>query len=466
VPSIYHLEGSRDQAFPRFEKPRIPCPTSTFSGFVKQVRPAELSTLERNFLNAALGGFLESAKPAGHVHAMLAALTPHASHEERLPRRYDGDRTLPHGCYYTVCKNAEGDDSGTLSRELVFYKRADLAGGHIEIFDPAIDGQREMIGRLGMDMDARERIVVTFAPFAQPTHATAPFHIKLSIPIEIRELHVENVLDLRRPTALDWVFRTIPNLEIAINQNGDTQPCFPSRKKLTRFTEVLPSLLDQSRGGGNFDKLVGLYLRQIGVSGLVFPSVRNDAYTYAVDDEPMEFHGWTFVDYRNAPTQELVAFFELRPEWPRTLTIEGGDDNEPKAAAFANEFEIHMTENFLSRGGTLLFRGLAQRNKAISIVESLEAAIRFRLPTLSEEDLVKLKVFAVSQGSRATCDFAAMVLYSIQGLELARTNLREFVNKQLNGHPIADMLLKCVNPPPVGDRQLEESAAFKALFHR
>ena len=156
MPSIYHLEGSRDRAFPSFEKPRIPCPTSTFSGFVKQVRPAELSTLERNFLNAALGGFLESAKPAGHVHAMLAALTPQASHEERLPRRYDGDRTLPHGRYYTVCKNAEGDDSGTLSSELMFYKRADVAGGHIEIFDPAIDGQREMIGRLGMDMSARE----------------------------------------------------------------------------------------------------------------------------------------------------------------------------------------------------------------------------------------------------------------------------------------------------------------------
>jgi hypothetical protein len=42
--------------------------------------------------------------------------------------------------------------------------------------------------------------------------------------------------------------------------------------------------------------------------------VRTDAYTYAVNGEPKEFHGWSFVDYRDAPEQEIVAFFELRPE--------------------------------------------------------------------------------------------------------------------------------------------------------
>jgi hypothetical protein len=110
---------------------------------------------ERKFLNAAFGGFLTGAKPPGDVHALLAAFTPNVFREHRLPRRYDGDRTLPHGRYYTVCKNAEGDDSGTLYRELKFYKDALKAEGHSMVYDPAITRQREMIDRLGMDTSER-----------------------------------------------------------------------------------------------------------------------------------------------------------------------------------------------------------------------------------------------------------------------------------------------------------------------
>jgi hypothetical protein len=466
MPSLRHLNESHDRRFPCFERPALPCPTSTFRGHVKQLRPSTLSDFERNFLNAAFGGFLTGAKPAGAVHAMLAALTPNAGHEDRLPRRYDGDRTLPHGRYYTVCENAEGDDSGTLARELRFYKKGDVAQGHVEVFDPGVTSEREMIGRLGMEASARERIVVRFTPFAQPLHVTSPLSIILSIPIEIRELQVDNVLDLRRPAALDWVFHTVPNLRIVCNDKGEMEPCFPFRTAPTAFGEILPSFVDQSRGGGNFDKLVGLYLRQIGVSGLVFPSARSDAFTYAVNGEPKEFHGWSFVDYRDAPQQELVAFYELRPEWPRTLTIEGGDDNEPCPAAFAGEFQIHMTENFPSTGGTLAFRGLAQRIEAYEMVDSLEAAVRFRLPDVDEEEVTKLKTFAVLLGSRDAINFAAMVLYSLLGLVPARVDLQNFVSDQLGDHPMAKLLIRCTNPPPPNEKQLALGAAFHSLFRR
>jgi hypothetical protein len=466
MPGVYHLNESDGRRFPCFERPALPCPISAFRAHTKQVRPSALSTPERNFLNAAFSGFLTGAKPAGAVHAMLAAITPNARHEDRLPRRYDGDRTLPHGRYYTVCENVEGDDSGTLARELRFYKNAGIAEGHVEVYDPGVASEREMIGRLGMDASARERIVVRFTPFAQAPSATSPLSMSLSIPIEIRELHVDNVLDLRRPAALDWVFHTVPNLRIVLSEKGETESCFPFRTVLTAFGEILPSLVDQSRGGGNFDKLVGLYLRQIGVSGLVFPSARNDAFTYAVNGEPKEFHGWSFVDYRDAPEQELVAFYELRPEWPRTLTIEGGDDNEPCPAAFAGEFQIHMTENFPSTGGTLAFRGLAQRIEAYQMVDSLEAAVRFRLPDVDEEEVTNLKTFAVLLGSRDAINFAAMVLYSLLGLVPARVDLQNFVGDQLGDHPIAKLLIRCTNPPPPNEKQLALGAAFHSLFRR
>lgn len=464
MPSIIHLPDSHEQRFPCFEKPAIPCPTSTFKAFVKQVRPSEMTPSERNFLNAALSGFLTEVQPVGKVHALLAAYTPHVSHEDRLPRRYDGDRTLPRGRYYTVCENEEGCDGGTLRRELLFYKSAGIADGHFEVYDPAIPDHREMIGLLGMDATAVEQVIIHFMPFAQPSNRASPLSFTLSIPIEIQEMCVDNVLDLRRPAALDWIFHTIPSLRFVCNDAGETEPCFPLRPQLKTFVEILPSLLDQSRGGGNFDKLLGLYLRQLGVSGLVFPSARTDAYTYVVNGEPKEFHGWSFVDYKDAPEQQLVAFFELRPEWPRTLTLEGGDDNEPKPAAFAEEFQIHMTDNFQTTGGTLWFRGLAQRIEAYHMIDSLDAAVRFWLVDLEEEAITALKLFAVAQGSLGAKNFAAMVLHSLLGLKKAQDDLQHFVEIQLGRHPLANVLIRCANPPLTEEKDFSQAAAFRALF--
>lgn len=464
MPGICRLQDIHDRRFPQFEKPAMPCPTSIFKAFVKQVRPSAMAESERNFLNTAFGGFLTEAQPAGEVNALLAACSPHVFHEDRLPRRYDGDKTLPRGRYYTVCENAEGNDSGTLRRELLFYKSARVADGHFEVYDPGLPEHREMIGHLGLEASAVERIVIQFMPFAQPPNNAAPSGFTLSIPVEIQELRVDGVLDLRRPAALDWVYRTIPALRFLCDETGDSQPCFPFRPQPGAFAEILPSLLDQARGGGNFDKLLGLYLRQLGVSGLVFPSVRSDAYTYAVNGEPAEFHGWSFVDYRAAPEQVLAAFFELRPAWPGTLMIEGGDDHEPRPAAFADEFQIHMSENFPSGGGTLMFRGLAERIEAYHMIDSMEAALRFRLADLDDEAIGALKKFAVAQGARGAKNFGAVILHSLLGLKRAQDDLRNVVENQLGKHQLANVLLQCADPPPATERDWSQAAAFRALF--
>jgi hypothetical protein len=447
VPGIHHLEGTSDRRFPHFEPPTRPCPTSTFKGFVKQVNPSALTASERSFLNAVLGGFLTGTEPPGEIHRMLTARSSNVTHEGRLPRRYDGDRTLPHGRYYTVAENADGMDSGTLHHELMFYKKASVAEGHVEFHDDS----------------AREEIILSFTPFGQDVAAAAPFSFRCTISLELSELTVDHVLDLRRPAALDWLFHTIPSLRIVLNEKGDTAACFPQRPKLAGFADILPSFVDQQRGGGNFDKLVGLYLRQLGISGLVFPSARTDAYTYAVDGEPAEFHGWSFVDYRDAPRPDIVAFFELRPDWPRTIVIEGGDDHEPRPAAFADECRIEMTENFSSTGGTLVFRGLARRIEAYSMVDSMDAAARFRLHDIADEEMTALTTFAVSLGCRDAINFSTMVVYSLLGLTEARNDLRSFVNDQFGNHPVAGLLARCTDPPPSA-KGLEQCAAFRALF--
>ena len=465
MPGIHHLESTSDRRFPHFQPPARPCPTSTFKGVVKQVKPSSLNPSERNFLNAVLGGFLTGTEPPGATHAMLASLSPNVTHENRLPRRYDGDRTLPHGRYYTVCETADGDDGGTLHRELMFYKKASVADGHVEFYDLTLEAHRQKVGdTVATDGEARAGIILRFTPFGQNAGAATPFSFRSRIGLEIRELNVDHVLDLRRPAALDWLFHTIPGLHIVLNGNGDTAPCFPHRPTLASFGYLLPSLVDQQRGGGNFDKLVGLYLRQLGVSGLVFPSVRNDAYTYAVNGEAKEFHGWSFVDYRDAPPPEIVAFFELRPEWPATIVIEGGDDHEPRPAAFADECRIEMTDDFSSTGGTLVFRGLGRRIEAYAMVDSMDAAARFRLPDVDHEAITALTAFAVSLGCRDAINFSAMVLYSLIGLTQARNDLRSFVNDQLGVHPVAPVLARCADPPPA-TKGLEDCAAFRAIFN-
>jgi hypothetical protein len=463
VPGFRNLDGAEGR-FPHFERPARVCPTSTFRGFVKQVKPSNLTVPECNFLNAVLGGFLTGTQPPGNVYTALTAVWPTVTHEARLPRRYDGDRTLPHGRYYTVCEDSDGEDSGTLHRELLFYKKASTAEGHVEFYDLTLNAHRKMVGgSFATDGSAREGIILRFTPFAQPAQAASPFSFSSRISLELNELCVENALDLRRPVALDWLYQTIPGLRIVLNDGGDMVPCFPHRPKLETFGEILPSFMDQSRGGGNFDKLVGLYLRQLGISGLVFPSVRNDAYTNAVDGEVREFHGWSFVDYRDAPRPQIVAFSELRPNWPRTIVIEGGDDNEPTPAAFADECRIVMTQDFSATGGTMVFRGLAQRIEAYSMVDSMEAAVRFRLPDATDEEVSAVMEFAVSLGSRDAVNFSRMVLYSLLGLVPARNDLRSFVTDQLGQHPLSAMLARCADPPPA-QKEFEESAAFLAIF--
>ena len=464
MPGITYPNNSLDRNFPCFDRPAQPCPTSTFQAVVKQVKPSEMTIPERNFLNAAFGGFLTQARPPGDVHALLAATTIHTFHEDRLPRRYDGDQTLPRGRYNTICVNAEGHDDGTLRNELLFYKSARIADAHLEVYDPGFANHREIIGSLGLDQTYRERLVVHVIPFSQNSKSDIPSGFVISIPVELKEISVENVLDLRRPAALNWLYQTIPNLQFILNEKGESRPCFPFRQKLSTFEQILPSLLDQSRGGGNFDKLVGLYLRQIGISGLVFPSVRSDGYTFAVDGESKEFHGWTFLDYRDAPAQKIGAFFELRPYWPQALTLEGGDDNEPKTVAFAEEFQFQMTDNFSTTGGTLAFHGLSKRVEASHIMDSMEAAIRYNFKDIQNDSISSLLAFTVSQGSKNAINFSTMVLYSLLGMKKAQNDLQNFISTQLGNNPIAGILNLCTNPPSLNKDNLAQAAIFHALF--
>ena len=328
---------------------------------------------------------------------------------------------------------------------MAFYKDAAHAEAHVEILDPFDSHHREIMERLSFDSSARDRVVARLFPFTSAGSTAAEF--RLSLPVEIHKFKLDNVLDLRRPAALEWLWRTVPNLHVVLNEAGERYPCLPNRPELGSLGEMLPSLLDQSRGGGNFDKIVGLYLRHHDVAGLVFPAVRGDAHVMVKGGEPTDFSGWSIVAYADAPKPDLVSFFELRPDWPRTLVIEGGDDHVPNLAAFADEFHIVMTEDFPSDDGGFAIRGIAQRMRAFDLMDSFEAAIRFRMPHVGDEQIMAFKEFAISMSASDCVGLTGIALWCLLGNEQAHIDLQRAINETLSTHPVASLLTGCLAPP-------------------
>ena len=456
----FFARGEAASGVPRFAEPDEPCPVSELHAVLKQVSRAELSRLQNSFLAAAFSGFFEGVMPPGRVSEVVAEELG-GEYEDRIPRRFDGDRTLPPGRYSTVCVDSTGSDGGTLAREMTFYMDARVAEGHVEVYDGTVPAHDEMIVALGLTARS-PRLVLRYMPFAQPGDREAPHGVLTTVELELREVRVPGVLDLRRTSAAAWLCRTISRSSV-VTPDGTRFRCFPMRPDLDDPADMWPSLMDQARGGGNFHKIVGLYLRALGVSGVVFPSARGDARVTVVDGEPIDQHGWSFVDFRDAPPTWIVAFVETRPGWPTGLTIEGGDDNVPHPGAFAEE--VAFTDAGWSGGtGSMTVDGVEQRLRATSLVHSAEAAILHRLGGVDEQQVRELVAFLASLSARDAAAVAEMVLFSLLGFRPAQADLAEAVESQLAGHPVSALLLACCSPPRSSVDDFGRARALMAMF--
>jgi hypothetical protein len=86
---------------------------------------------------------------------------------------------------------------------------------------------------------------------------------------------------------------------------------------LQSFGDLLPALLCQSIGGGRgAAQIAGLWLRKLGVNGLIFPSARSDSRVLLRDGEFVEWSGFNFVDYRNAQPPKHFAAIDRSVGWP------------------------------------------------------------------------------------------------------------------------------------------------------
>lgn len=443
-----------------FTAPERPCPTSTLTGHIKQLSRVGLSAFEIGVLNAVFSGFLDGVMtPGPELARYKRAAEEHGmpyQHDDRVLRRFDGDRTLPQGCYSALC-DEHGDDHGTLARELRYYFSAKTAGGHVEVHDLST-------GEVpGIYLTPGPRIALQCFPFAQNGSKADAHALLIALDLRVSSVCIENVLDLRRPDAANWFSRTISRLQLDIH--GTRLPCF-NRLPLDTFPEIIFGLLDQCRGGGNLHIIAGLYLRRLGISGLVYPSARSDVSVAFRGGEPLDWRGWSFLDYQTAPTPALFGFYEERPGWPVNLVSEGGDGSEPHPVAFSDQVYI-ITTSYQEQDGGFRVDGLERRGEVLYIAGSVEEALRFRVPQTAERYIASFHKFIITMSSRDAIILARMMLLALLGVQRAQSDLVDFVSGNAIPPGVTEALLACTRPmdwaSPSVDGYAEALSRFSGL---
>lgn len=267
------------------------------------------------------------------------------------PRRFAGDSAFERNRYFSVCKNNEGDDSGTLLRELKAYFDPEKHG-LIEIFDSIVNSEVLSKFNLIRKYDKsiiiiiRKNIISKKSKYDRSIFNESEF---IELPVRAVKESIERVLDLRQPRDAQKFAKRLSKLNwenmVDEKSKGDLQSAdlkisgwnpvgfdvsrwippdpldaFPFRSAVSEFNEILPSLLDQSIGGGQgVTQVAGQWLRELGVNGVVYPSARSNAEVVARNRSMVQSSGFCFVDYRAASNPQHLAQIDFGVGWPEEI---------------------------------------------------------------------------------------------------------------------------------------------------
>lgn len=227
----------------------------------------------------------------------------------RKHRRYaGGDGRLPRSCYSAVCSAPNGDDGGTLNRELMAYTHPCVPGTvfvgdssdarmnaflrnqivvppgacavYVFLFPPQDAAAREVFNRVYAE---------TLKHSGGPD---APYHVHV-LEAQVDLVEIENVIDLRQPETQAWFFERF--------RLGDgVHIRKPNGHGITDFFGMLPTLMHPELGGSAVTHGVGSWMRTSHVNALIFPSARSDATITFHEGKLTDFRGWNLVDYQAA----------------------------------------------------------------------------------------------------------------------------------------------------------------------
>jgi hypothetical protein len=316
------------------------------------------------------------------------------------PRRFAGDPSLDRGRYFTLCKDSNGNDEGTLVRELLAYNNPQKSG-LVTIIDTTLPEHQDRVP-LVLRGHPLPSLLLLFPPVGGRPHPfaagltteTKPLYVTL--PMRVSETEIDRVIDLRRPDTANWfaaalsqlnwldllpdrkVFERTEDFSKWIHISGYSpsgydpskfqQPtafaAFPFKPPLESFGDLLPALLCQSIGGGRgAAQIAGLWLRKLGVNGLIFPSARSDGRVLVRNGEVVEWSGINFVDYRNTQSPKHLAAMDLSVGWP-TKVQTWPDDWTENSSPLVYDTVTVAYENQGTNKGSWMIQGMEMRRAA------------------------------------------------------------------------------------------------------
>jgi hypothetical protein len=332
--------GWESTFLPRDEYPPAECPKcgyggaripfTKFEGWLKFHNPAQLTPAANAVMTFCCPGFLsqEASEEAKNIRARRLAESGVVTHIAAIPahqarhRRWSGDSRLAHidggrlsrGSYYGVCQGPEGDDRGGVALELAAYRNPVLSG-RVGVYDlnfannaDALQIPKSQSFAFIFDVD-RFRAWCESELFDQCNFKSQSGMVVAVIPYQVEHRLIENVVDLRRKPAQDWLYETF--------RNG--YPGFwekPLAGELSNFFSMFPAIFEQTLGGSDETQFMGYWLRTHGVEALVYPSARCNAALICQGEEPESWFGWNLVDFRPSSVPVARGQFYDVGAWP------------------------------------------------------------------------------------------------------------------------------------------------------
>ena len=315
-------------------------PLTWFKGWVKRLDPTVLNAGGRALMREVFSRFGGDQMSPADYFAQTARLqslgvqTPPRALEEisvmrqlmeagvtvqlRRHRRFaGGDGRLPFSCYSTICSTLEGDDAGTLNREMMEYVNRFIPGTVVvgDSSDPRLNE------RLGHPVDvmpgfcalyvllfapgeanARKTFEAVYAETLQGRHAPVCMNI---LETRIDYVEIDGVFDLRLPQTQAWFcehFRKGDGIHLR-KVNG---------APIGDFYSMLPTLMHPELGGCDTTHGIGSWMRTSRIKALIYPSARSDATVKIRDGELVWSRGWNMVDYRSSFAVASSELIETR----------------------------------------------------------------------------------------------------------------------------------------------------------
>ncbi|MGE0743420.1 MAG: hypothetical protein AB7O98_18950, partial [Hyphomonadaceae bacterium] len=336
---------------------------STFVGTLKQIVPEDLGDDEAPTKIRAF----QWAFPA-FLDPLQEHITDQSSSSAKARRRrysggaFSGVQPLPRGRYSSICQSLQGDDRGTLCRELSAYAGS-VIRQRVDIHDALLDKTAADRGSLYLWFDDPDgqiagRMFSGGIDAGMFFNDLRPGWFGIRLPYRLQQVTIENVVDLRSPATQQWFFETF---RFGFGEFWKK----PSGANAQRFTDMLPTLYDTSLGGNEVTDAIGYCLRRMGAAALIYPSARCNAAAIAENGVLSRWSGFNLVDFREEGSQAsptaLNAFHDASEwtqqfPWPRAklVIIDPADRNAELLKQSWAVGDIQQShDEFYANGGML-----------------------------------------------------------------------------------------------------------------